>query len=688
MVNWLNSMFHKILLLIDAAVYWFVSMCYQLFVRMATLQLFDDAFFGEFANRIYAILGVFMLFYLAYALLNALIDPEKLTGDKGVSKIASNLVISLVLLGLIPTIFDYAYRLQNYILSSNILGAIILDSSTTDVNSGQEAMVKFGDSFSFTVMNTFINPDNYNVKMSNGYNWFDYKKDVLENSDYMNLPALSEAIVDEQVDLSSGEDVQVTYYVLISTAAGVFMCYMILSFTIDLGVRVFKFAFCQLLAPIPIIMRAMPGKKSVFDKWLKLTLTVFFEVFIRVAIMYLAVYFIRAIYINWRWENFSGIQGKLALAIIIMGIFAFAKQAPKMLSDILGMDSGNLKLGIGDKLRAGGFLGQGIYNAGQKVLGTTTGALGGLATGIFNKDINTKGAIVQGMAAGLKRGGNQFKAQREATFQSYYGYNTQQGIFGGRSFTQRLNDTYGKSVEKHAQDDANTFINRFESSDNSTSRWYITMHNELANGSQLNAISDSIMNADKFRKVFEDARKKADDEAVRRGIGRSDPEYKNIYKQYLDNLISRSTDSNLVRGLKTQQAAETMAQQWNDFAQNIVSKYGNSVLPYLQYSDSDLRYAMSVGHINQEEYQVISNFKQHWEQETSTFAKLLADGTYSRELTGNFDKIYNSRYKAAREQIGEYGDESSIRGSGTGTGVKRSKSDMEKLIDEIKKIQK
>lgn len=424
MVNWLNSMFHKILLLIDAAVYWFVSMCYQLFVRMATLQLFNDAFFEDFANRIYAILGVFMLFYLAYALLNALIDPEKLTGDKGVSKIASNLVISLVLLGLTPTIFDYAYRLQNYILSSNILGAIILDKSTTDVNSGQEAMVKFGDSFSFTVMNTFINPDNYNVKMSNGYNWFDYKKDVLENSDYMNLPALSEAIVDEQVDLSSGEDVQVTYYVLISTAAGVFMCYMILSFTIDLGVRVFKFAFCQLLAPIPIIMRAMPGKKGVFDKWLKLTLTVFFEVFVRVAVMYLAVYFIRSIYLNWRMENFSGIQGKLALAIIIMGIFAFAKQAPKMLSDILGMDSGNLKLGIGDKLRAGGalagsaMLGAGMtglvqntvrgLKTGKGLMGSVASAAAGATSSMFNayrngaKDAKNFGDVKKAAAAGAQ----------------------------------------------------------------------------------------------------------------------------------------------------------------------------------------------------------------------------------------------------------------------------------------------
>ena len=424
MVNWLNSMFHKILLLIDAAVYWFVSMCYQLFVRMSTLQLFNDDFFGEFANRIYAILGVFMLFYLAYALLNALIDPEKLTGDKGVSKIASNLVISLVLLGLVPTIFDYAYRLQNYILSSNILGAIILNTSTNDVNNSQDAMVKFGDSFSFTVMNTFINPDDYNVEMSNGYNWYDYKKDVLENSDYMNLPALSDAIVKEQVDVESGEDVQVEYYVLISTAAGIFMCYMILSFTLDLGVRVFKLAFCQLMAPIPIIMRAMPGKKSTFDKWLKLTLTVFLEVFIRVAFMYLAVYFIRAIYLNWNGDNFSGIQGKIALAIIIMGIFAFAKQAPKMLSDILGIESGNLKLGIGEKLKAGGafaggaVLGAGAtglvknmvngFKTGRGLLGSTTSAMAGATSSMFNayrngaKDAKNFGDVKKSAAAGVQ----------------------------------------------------------------------------------------------------------------------------------------------------------------------------------------------------------------------------------------------------------------------------------------------
>ena len=82
--DWLNSGFHRIMLLLDSVVYWAVSACYQLFMKLATLRLFEDEFYGDFASRIYAILGVFMLFYLAYALLNALVNLERLTGEKGV----------------------------------------------------------------------------------------------------------------------------------------------------------------------------------------------------------------------------------------------------------------------------------------------------------------------------------------------------------------------------------------------------------------------------------------------------------------------------------------------------------------------------------------------------------------------------------------------------------------------------
>ena len=437
--DWINSAFHRIMLLLDAVVYWFVSIVYQLFMRLATMRLFEDDFFGNFASRIYAILGVFMLFYLAYSLLNALINPERLTGDKGVSKIASNLVISLILLGLIPTIFEYAYRLQNYILSSDVIGAVILGKSTTDVSDSAESRIRFGDSLAFTVMNTFINPDNYNVKLSNNYNWYDLKIDVLENSYYFGLTGLADAAVKPQFtqeENGGGDEVIVDYYMGISTVVGVFLIYIILSFTIDLGVRVVKLAFCQLIAPIPIIMRAMPGKKGQFDKWVKMTLSVYFEVFVRVAIMYMVVYFVEALWTSDVMDQFTGIQGKVALVVVILGIFAFAKQAPKMLSDILGMDSGNLKLGIGDKLRAGGFLGQGIYNAGQRTIGAVTGSVGAGISGIRN-GAGASGFLF-GMANGWKNKGMQFGKQKQDMYSKLTGdYKGKVGLFGGESITSR-----------------------------------------------------------------------------------------------------------------------------------------------------------------------------------------------------------------------------------------------------------
>lgn len=358
----INTAVQSFFLWIDSVVYWFASSCYQLFIKLSTAEIFSDSFFSNFANRIYAILGIFMLFYLAYALLNAIIDPDKLTkGDKSVSKLASNFVVSLVIIGLLPTIFSYAYNLQNFILSENVIGTLVFGTKAT---ANEDGMVQFGDALSFTVLNTFINPQNYNVLIADDYTWFNLKQDIIENNEYGALNGLADAIVNGanviEENGTSSETVYVEYKVILSTLVGVYLCYIMISFCLDLGVRLVKLAFCQLIAPIPVIMRAMPSKKGTFDKWLKLTLSVYFEVFVRVGIIYLSVYFINEIVSNNELMNvFSysggGIQGMLALVIIILGILTFAKQAPKMISDILGIDTGNMKLGITDKLKAGGF---------------------------------------------------------------------------------------------------------------------------------------------------------------------------------------------------------------------------------------------------------------------------------------------------------------------------------------------
>ncbi len=688
-LGWFNNAIHMFLLWLDQTVYWCAAQCYQLFMKLATAQIFTDDFFAGFARRIYAILGVFMLFYLVYALLNAIVDPDKLTkGDKGVGKIASNLVVSLVLLGLMPSIFSYAYRMQNFVLSSNLLGAVILGSDVIDVSDSdsikenEESLIRFGDYVSFTVLNAFLNPENLNPTLEGGYNWYGLKEEILKKGLWMSIPSTMSNAVSNGVSID-GVNTVITYRPLISTAAGVFLIYVLLSFTLDLGLRVVKFAFYQLLAPIPIILRIIPSKKSTFDKWLKQTLSVYFEVFVRVALMYIVIYFINAITTNNTlmdlWTDSS--TGKLALAVVIMGVFAFAKQAPKLISDVLGIDTGNLKLGITDKLKARGPIG----NVLNKGIGAVSGSLGGMATGVLNKDVNTWAAMKQGFAGGFKTGGSQFTTQRDKTFKSYYGYNAEQGLLGGRSISDRLTNSFGKSVEKSAVEDANKFINNYERKDNKRSKFYTTLYNDLANGTQFDAISNDIRNSSKFSKIYEEARTKADNEAVRLDIKKSDPEYNRIYNKYVDDLMNRSTDANIVRGLKTQKQASELSKNWDKFIDDFAAKNnGMDGAVFLKMSDADLRDELYFRRITNEQFKDVTDFKAEWEQSTSDFAKNLADGTYSRETTGTYDKIYDERYKNARDQLKETG---SVSGKG-GVGVTRSKSDTDKLIDAIKDINK
>ena len=647
MLDWLNDTFHKIMLLLDAIIYWAVSVSYQLFIVLARKSVFKEEFFSSFAKRIYAILGVFMLFYLAYALLNALVDPEKLTkGDKSVSKLAINLVVSLILLGLTPTIFNYAYQLQNYILSSNLIGALVLGTAVEDVDSNNENVEKYGRQLAFDVMNTFINPNNYNVKFVNTYTWEDYKSDVLGKGEFLNLPGLSGAIVYGRVQatgnvledfsnaFSEGKTVYVTYYMFISTAAGIFLLYMIFSFTLDLGERVFKFAFCQLLAPIPIVMRAMPGKKSQFDKWLKLTVSVYLEVFIRVGLMYLAIYFINSIRenVNFTALTGDGLIGKIAFVVLIMGIFAFAKQVPKMLSEILGIDSGNIKLGITDKLKARGPVGQ-VLNKG---IGAVSGSLGGLSTGIFDKNINTWAAMRQGAAAGFKKGGAQYGAQRTKTFESAYGYGVEQGIFGGRSIGQRINDANKDNVVHALNEYRNKIVTQYEDE----LKFRYVFRTQLDTGVNFETLSNSIKNG-KYKSDFDKANDVAATYAAQNHISVSDARAQAVRKKYLEDLSNATTDENKKRAINSSMAADEMAKMWTQRISN-----GKLWSTYARKTDAQID---AYTNLTAAEKSEIKSLKATWLQNAKNYTENLADGTYTRKTDGHKDELYNKDYAEAHK---------------------------------------
>ena len=659
--DWINTIFQSIMLWLDSVIYWFAAQCYQLFMKLSVTQIFDENFFNNFATRIYSILGVFMLFYLAYALLNALVDPDKLAkGDKSVSKIAQNLVVSLVILGLLPSIFSYAYRLQNYILSSNVIGSLIFGTPTIDPTvESDDSLIRYGDAISFTVLNTFLNSDDYNVRVDNNKTWYDIKYEILHDGDYSGISDLDDSIVHETTDLSgkASQDITVDYKLGISSIAGLYLCYIMLSFTLDLGVRVVKLAFCQLIAPIPVVMRAVPGQNGTFDKWLKLTLSVYFEIFVRVAFMYIAVYFINGLTTSNVFDNFfsGGIQGMLALVIIILGILTFAKQAPKMISDILGLDTGNMKLGIGEKIKGSldglnsfGFAGKAVSYAGKATIGrgigAVTGGLGGLASGVFDKNVNTWAAFRQGFSGGFKKGGNQFKAQRSKTFESYYGYGKEEGLLGGLSFGQKFADANKDAVNRSRIDRAQNIANKYENSWDFNTTFQI----ELDDGSKYETIFNNLMHNSKVSQIFRDADAAADRFAMQNNIDKSDARYQKFRDDYISNIEKNTSDSNLKRALETVISAQNKKNIWDNYNRNIIANMRES--DWFKLTDANID-ANTV--LTDDEKALIKEHKKEWLASNFEFTKGLANGTYTRDENGKIDAIYNREYKEALDQLGK-----------------------------------
>ena len=120
------DMLYGFLMMLDTTIYRLVGWVYQIFIMISRARIFRTETFQLFINRIYVILGVIMLFFLAYTILRNIADPDSFTkGEASMGKIITNTVISLVIIAILPTIFNFLYYAQDIILRQNVIKNII-----------------------------------------------------------------------------------------------------------------------------------------------------------------------------------------------------------------------------------------------------------------------------------------------------------------------------------------------------------------------------------------------------------------------------------------------------------------------------------------------------------------------------------------------------------------------------------
>ena len=331
-------------------------------------------------------------------------------------------------------LFGTLYSLQDRILSNNTLGRLILgttdnatgvDESNDAANGTQkDKLAQSSRIFSSTILKAFLR---INLKPTEARedddetkreNW--YCNETLDNQGEAAINTYTQLDVDPTTLLSwefltadcelndswlsslgnsvswipiVGLFTSNTRYVfafnwLAACIVGIIFLIIMIGFTIDIAIRSIKLAILRLIAPIPVISYIEPKSSKdggMFSSWVKALTSTYLDLFLRLAIVYFVLFIIQDMIINGVIiDEAGGMVGIISFIFIMLGLFFFAKMAPKFIKDALGLKGAGMS-----NIGLSGILGGAAMVAGG-------GGLAGFAMGAMNGT----DAAVKGQAQG------------------------------------------------------------------------------------------------------------------------------------------------------------------------------------------------------------------------------------------------------------------------------------------------
>lgn len=376
-----EDMFRGLLATIDKVVYMLIKYAYVIFFNVASAEILKSQVIKLFYKRVELILGVIMIFKLSISLIQVIINPEMMSDQKkGFGKVISRILVMLAMfVAIMPLnipnaedhsynaflnqhglLFGTMYSLQYRILDQNTIAKLILGNINDPYNNSQmtqsekeDSQEAKGEALATYVLMTFIRPNEEcpgnakDVELWNG-----------ESGTTTNTELLTSNINNQ---CENKKDVyRFAYFPIISTICGALVLICLLSFCIDIAIRAIKLAILRLIAPIPIISYIDPksSENGTFANWVKVLISTYIDLFVRLAIIYFIIFIVESIMsegIDLPLAK-GTITGVLATVFIIVGLFLFAKQAPKFIKDALGLKGSMSNIGLGSILAGAGAL--------------------------------------------------------------------------------------------------------------------------------------------------------------------------------------------------------------------------------------------------------------------------------------------------------------------------------------------
>ena len=597
-VGWLFSVIRGVFIFIDAIIYSFIRWLFQIMIALANFEMVG--LYEEFESRIYVILGIFMLFKVVVSMLTYLVNPDTITDKQtGAAKMVTKIMVSLVMLIMLPTFFDLATDFQNRLLP--VVPRIVIGAKISD---DDNSINEIADNMTLTLLEGFAS-QREGCSLTGPVN------------DLWDLPAH----INDTCDVNGTKVYSFQYVPLISTLVGVLMLYVAASMCISVAIRAFKLLILRAIAPIPVVSYMDPkqSKDGMFNTWIKTFGSTWAELFINLGTIYLIVFLIDYILtsgiFNMTWPSQGIILNALFLAFLFIGLFMFAKEAPKFVMTALGIKS------------QGGFM---------KMLGMGATAAGGIGSAIGSyrnrkmkqedegqtpTTLRNMGAALLNGIGGLSAGGSALLNAKEPNFKTGIDaidkYNTgninriQKGstvlgragsmaslLFTGQTTAEKM-ELRAKSLEtaeKEFKDLKSTIESRFNGDD----KYQLSWHGKLFNWLQFDKTLNAADNGDK------DAIKQlnnwgfSDAQAARMDYEKI---HKEGYKQFTSDVVnSNYADSTVMNAIsKVRDAVKgIVVNDYDSYGKIVKDEHGNPVeinLSNVDYSSYDQVIKPTIGDI-------------------------------------------------------------------------------------------
>ena len=466
--------------ILDKIVYSFIPKLYKLIIYLANVDLFNgNPAVKALMNRVYILVGVFMLFKLAFSIVKYIVDPNAFSDQsRGFTNLVKRLLIALILLVSIPWLFEKVYEVQGKILSSNIIPNLILGTSDSEQSDIEETakdvqFLIFGPFYTINPVGSLSvcdpSPDyplsniigTTDMALISGGDCLTNLADLMDESDDVGATDVTiENFFGEKRDFSSlgalisvYEDNQrvVNYTPVVSTLCGGYLVFLLLSFCIDVGARAIKLLFLQILSPVAVISSVDPASSSQSDKlkeWGKECLSTFASLFLRLAVIYLVIQLVKVItaklfagaeLYNEAFRSSADTSLNIFVYIfLILGAFQVAKKIPDLIEKAFGIKmSGDLQLNPFKALSENAGVGLGLAGVGIGATAVASGAVNTLTGIVEGKGvIGTARSAVGGFFGG--------------------GYRSLRGAMNGEKGMKNFSNAFGSAMfARQQRDDLN-----------------------------------------------------------------------------------------------------------------------------------------------------------------------------------------------------------------------------------------